>query len=237
MIAREQNIALKLVGKAALDNPLWKDYAGYCFAREAGQRKQAFECLNRFLASMEQQASGEKQAFASFLFPFFETVEAADHGPFPQPLAEQLLRPVLIEWCNQPTADSRPFRWYGAYFNDEDSLLKALQIDSRDDLARQQLIRRQADSLYFSLHHLPDSYIGDLDQDADLVARLEDNLEALSCPTAKQSWKQKLAPDLEIFHNYQLWHRSGHANLEQWGIENNKPVGYSTGAAYYYSKD
>ena len=48
MIAKDQNIALLTVAKAASENSEWKDYAEYCIDREKGLRKQAFKKPKQF---------------------------------------------------------------------------------------------------------------------------------------------------------------------------------------------
>ena len=47
--------------------------------------------------------------FVKFLLPFFETVDEADYGPFPQPLSEMLVKPTLEYWCENENLDERPF--------------------------------------------------------------------------------------------------------------------------------
>ena len=51
MIAKDQNITLLTVAKAASENSEWKNYADYCIDREKGLRKQAFKKLAEFLKS------------------------------------------------------------------------------------------------------------------------------------------------------------------------------------------
>jgi len=85
MITAEQNQALLAVGNAAAHHPGWADYTAYCLTRERGLRKDAFQHLTTFLAKAESWTFDQKVEFTSFLFPFFETVESADYGPFPSP--------------------------------------------------------------------------------------------------------------------------------------------------------
>lgn len=70
MISTDQNQALQTVGNAALSNRQWEAYAAYCYAREKGLRKEAFQHLAVFLSQAEKWALSEKIAFVRFLFPF-----------------------------------------------------------------------------------------------------------------------------------------------------------------------
>jgi hypothetical protein len=83
MITTDQNQALLTVGNQATHHPAWADYAAYCLTREQGLRKDAFRHLTTFLAKADSWTLDQQIDFVSFLFPFFETVEAADYGPFP----------------------------------------------------------------------------------------------------------------------------------------------------------
>ena len=46
MISKSQNEALLIIGNAATKNKQWLQYAQYCFNRDKGLRKDAFENLN-----------------------------------------------------------------------------------------------------------------------------------------------------------------------------------------------
>jgi len=46
MLAKEQNTAMLTVGKAALKDANWAEYANYCLDREKGLRNEAFKHWN-----------------------------------------------------------------------------------------------------------------------------------------------------------------------------------------------
>lgn len=182
MTAAEQNQALITVGKAAAPYPAWADYAAYCFAREQGLRRAAFRHLAAFLTQAEQWTLDQRIAFVSFLFPFFETVDSADYGPFPQPLSERLVKPTLHEWCALAPADGRPFRWFGRYYRDRVYLLRALELDPADDTARETLLGWWLYSLYYAVHHLPDGYIGNPADELALGDLVREHIRQLTSP-------------------------------------------------------
>ncbi|MEO0332846.1 MAG: hypothetical protein AAF223_14385, partial [Bacteroidota bacterium] len=49
-------------------------------------------------------------------------------------------------------------------------------------------------------------------------------------------WQKELDEDLELVKNYIDWKASGHPDLKEWGIENNKKVEYRFSRSYYYKK-
>jgi len=235
MIAKEQNIALLTVGNAALTNERWTEYANYCFAREKGLRKKSFAHLANFLETAHNWTGDQKIEFVKFLCPIFEAVEEADYGPFPQPLSERLVKPTLEYWCDKENKDERPFRWYGTYYRSESHLFKAIELNPKDDISRQQLLTWWTFNIYYSIHHLPDGYIGIPNEDLELAEKAKFQIDELTEPHLKDKWRKILEYDLEFIRNYIDWKKSGHSNLEQWGKENNKKVDYGT-KTYYYDK-
>jgi hypothetical protein len=235
MISQDQNKALLTVGNAALTNPNWTEYANYCLAREKGLRKMAFNYLEDFLGTAAKWTNDQKIEFIKFLFPFFETIDDADYGPFPQPLSERLAKPTLEFWCENESKDERPFRWLGIYYRSEEHLLRAIELNPNDDTSRQQLLNWWIYNIYYSIHHLPEGYIGEPLEDLELAEKAIKQIEQLTDSDSKDRWKKSLEAKLEFIYNYIEWKKSGHPNFEQWGIDNNRKVYYGT-KTYYYNK-
>jgi len=236
MIAESQNTALLTVGKAAAENKEWTKFAQYCFDREKGLRKEAFGQLNDFLKNTESWTEEAKIEFVVFLFPFFETIQDADYGAFPQPLSEKLIKPTLKKWCLNEMNDSRPFRWYGKYYSSIEHVNRALEINPQDDKARQILLKWGTYHLYYSVHHLPEGYIGDLNEDLVLIDELRNHISKLIDVKLQKFWIRELEEDAELVKNYADWKKSGHSDLEEWGEENNKVVSYRMARVYYFDK-
>lgn len=236
MIAKEQNEALLIVGKAALKNADWINYANYCFDREKGLRKQAFQQLDCFLKSTDDWLVEQQRAFLQFLLPFMETVQEADYGPFPQLLSEKLVKPVLEKWCETEKTDAKPFRWYGTYYRSEEYLFKALEIDPADDIAREALLKSWTDSMNYSLHHLPEYYIGDPLEDIQLAEKIKLQIDQLASEAQQQNWVNILEADMELVRNYVEWQASGHKHFEEWGQENKRKTSCGATQTYYFEK-
>jgi tetratricopeptide (TPR) repeat protein len=236
MISSDQNIALLTVANSAKENPLWLDYSEYCNYREQGIRKEAFKKLELFINSTKKWTFEQRIDFAKFLLPLFENVKDADYGPFPQPLSEKMIKPTLEEWCKIETVDCRPFRWYGKYYRSEDYLFKALEINPKDDLSRNTLLNWWTYNIYFSIHHLPEGYIGNVEQDLKQIEKIKEFISQINDNKIKQDWLNEIAEDFEIVNNYKQWKDLGHPNLMDWGKENHKQVSYNMTRTYYYTK-
>lgn len=234
MIAESQNAALLIVGSRASRNENWMEYTQYCFDREKGLRKEAFSHLNEFLKLSQSWTIEQKIEFLQFLLPLSETVQDADYGPLPQPLSEKLIKPTLENWCLSETKNSAPFRWYGKYYRSFEHINRALEINPQDDKARQILLKWGTYQLYFSVHHLPEGYIGNLAEDLELIEEIKGHINQLTEPKLQEFWRKELEEYAELIQNYADWKESGHLNLEKWGEENKKLVSYGISRAYYY---
>ena len=199
MATGSQDITLLTVGKSAAENKEWIKFAQYCFDREKGLRKQAFEHLNDFLESTESWTEEEKIKFVIFLLPFFE---ADSYASFPQPLSEKLIKPTLEKWRLKETADSRPFRWSGRFYHNFEHLNKALEINPQDDQARQFLLELGINSLWYSVHHLPEGYIGDVKEDLVFIDELQDHINKLPDAKLQEFWINELGKYAELARNY-----------------------------------
>lgn len=226
MIAKDQNIALLTVANLALLNSDWTDYANYCFDREKGLRKKAFKHLDNFLELTVSWTIEKKIDFLNFLLPLFDKVVDADYGPFPQPLSDKLVKPTLGKWCEFEQTNSNPFRWFGTYYKSEAHLFKALEIEPNDDKARQTLINWWTYNIYFSIHHLPDSYIGEPNIDIKLGEKIKRQIDLLVDIKLRIHLTNELEEDLELVRNYVEWTDSGSSSFVTWGQETNKKVGY-----------
>ena len=221
---------------SALKNPLWTDFAKYCIDREKGLRNGAFKNLDNFLKLTQSWTLDTKIDFLKFLLPYFENVRDADYAAFPQPLSEKLIKPTLTAWCDLETNDNNPFRWFGTYYKSEVHLFKALEIEPKDDKARQTLINRWSYNIYYSVHHLPDGYIGEPNIDIELGEKIKRQIDLLTDIKLQTYLTNELEEDLELVRNYIDWKNSEGSDFITWGQENNKKVGYGLTKVYYYDK-
>lgn len=228
MIAKSQNDALLILMNSTKNKVEWIEYSNYCSNREKGLRKMAFKHLDLFIRSAKDWELSKQIEFISFIFSYFETVEDADYGGFPQPLSEKIIKPSLEKWCTLEDKDNRPFRWYGTYYRSEEHLLKALALDPLDDIARKTLINWWMFEIYYSVHHLPDYYIGDPYKDIDLSNKIKEHINLLNNNKVKKARLIELDEDLELINNYIKWKESEQSDFDKWGEENKKTTGYNS---------
>ncbi len=147
-----------------------------------------------------------------------------------------MVKPTLIQWCDTEKLDGAPFRWYGKYYRSEEHLFKALEINPADELARQTILDWWTQNIYFSIHHLPEGYIGEPLDDIKLGGKIKEQIRQLTTPELKEYWTKKLEEALDLVRNYIDWKTSGHPDFEKWGQENNKQTGNGYTGTYYYEK-
>jgi len=235
MIAKNQNKALLIVAESVKDNSDWIDYMHYCLDREKGLRKEAFDHLNKFIDLAINWPIDKKIKFLNQILPIFETIPEASYGPYPQPLSERLIKSALLEWCSFEAKDSNPFRWYGKYYNSNEHLDKALEINPKDDEARTVYLNKITYFIYNSTHHLPDYYIGDPYDDIKDSIIAQKHIDLLTDNELKDYWQKELDSEMILVKNYIEWKESGHPDLVKWGKENHKIVDSGINA-YYYDK-
>lgn len=235
MITEEQDNNLLYLADASRHNYQWREFSEYCSYRIKGLRKEAFEHLSVFLAEAKGWRFEHRVQFVSFLFHLFEKVGDINAGTLPQPLDEELVKPTLLEWCEKETEDSRPFRWYGRFYGEESYLFKALELKPKDDLAREAIIARWINRLYFSVHHLPEYYIGEPEDGLALSAKIVEHIGLLADEIERNCWMLGLKLYTELIESYISWKASGHPDFEKWGAENGKKTGLGT-TTYYYTE-
>lgn len=223
---------LLTIGKATAENKAWTKYAEYCFDRDKGLRKEAFVHLNEFLKSTESWTEDDKIKFVSFLSPFYESDR---YCPFPYPLSEKLIKPTLEKWCLKEMADSRPFRWYGKFYYAYEYFEKALKINPQDEQARLVLLKKRMYYLWYSVHELPDGYLGEPKEDLLLIDELKVEIAKLTDIKMQQLWTNTLENYTELVKNYIEWKKSGYSDLGKWGEANHKRVSLGV-RTYYYDK-
>uniref|UniRef100_A0AB33JLN1 Tetratricopeptide repeat protein n=4 Tax=unclassified Prevotella TaxID=2638335 RepID=A0AB33JLN1_9BACT len=214
----------------------WCEYAAYYDYRVRGLRKEALKHLDVFLKVAESWSADKKREFVGFCFSLYFEVPDDDFLLSSYPLTMRLLKPTLEEWCRLEPRNAQLYAWYGRYFKSEEHLQQALRLNPEDDLCREALLEKYADAIWYSLHHLPDFYIGNPQDDLVLMADIRVHIDALQSEERKRRWESDYLCDLEIIQNYIAWQKSGHPDFEQWGRENNKITGYGLRGPYYYDK-
>ncbi len=144
---------------------LWNDYAE---TRNKGLKKIANVKLRKLVEYLETKTKEDKRRFVDYLC--IERFEKGNIKDFQQPIVEGLILPVIVEAVDH---EEMPYlRWiyqlklYSCcnyknienveYYNSEDILVCANNIDPSDIKTINLLLELYIDGLWFGSHHLPD---------------------------------------------------------------------------------
>jgi hypothetical protein len=171
--------------------PDWKDYSEYCSLLERGLRKAAFLHLSKFIDSAISWNFSQKRQFASWLFHFAYTNPDC-FQLMPQPLSKRLLEPTLTEWTEREPDCAEPHRWLGRH----EHLRQAIELEPKDEIARQLLIEKLFYGVHYSTHEIPYGYIGkpqedllDLDEIESLLLGITDTTSYQLCTEAMSKYR------------------------------------------------
>ncbi|MFU8807234.1 MAG: hypothetical protein ACNA8W_25720 [Bradymonadaceae bacterium] len=149
-----------------------ESYAQYCRLREKGLRQESLEALAVFLRVIQNWPLDKKVEFVDWLLTLVLDHHFRDSTRvfLPHPLVEGFIRPTLEDWTKAMPEDGMPHRWKGLYFHDINALRRAVELSPDDRLARISLIYRHVGFVDYAIHHLPHGYIGDAEEDLQLLA-------------------------------------------------------------------
>ena len=112
----------------------FQSYVSYLRLRESGLRKQAFETLAIFIASIKQWDSKLQQKFVDELM-HFEAANPSVYDLIPHPLQQEIVLPCLRKWCNDEPDGAIPHRWLGVLLRNYAEYKKALELDPTDQIS------------------------------------------------------------------------------------------------------
>lgn len=206
--------------------PSWAEYARYCRLREQGLRREALQSLDGFLRVAERWPFEARREFAVWISRALEARETAHDDLTPHPLIARLLRPALLEWCEQEPLAVLPHRWLGMFFsryphakNGESShehLRRAIELDPSEQPARIRLIHQELGHLEFAVHHLPEYYIGDPEDDLAFTTEVARLIDGVADPRAEVELRAELAAARKLVEDWIAFRDEGGADFDEW---------------------
>jgi hypothetical protein len=133
-----------------------------------GLRKEALSHLTTFVNHASRWPFPEKKKFISWLYTF-TTQQTDTYLLIPHPLYEGFVKPGLLEWAEAEPDNGEPHRWLGAY----EHLKEAIRLNPTDEIARNRLAEMVINWIGYSTHELPYGYIGDAEEDLQLLEEVE----------------------------------------------------------------
>lgn len=200
------------------DDPDLYLYAKYCFLREKGLRKQAFQDLNNFISSALNWPLEKRFHFVDSLLHLLNENEDI-YDLIPQPLDSRIVQPTLLEWVKVNPNDPSGYRWLG----EEDNWRKALLLDNTEQISRIRLIKRLIYCSYFSTHHLPEGYIGNTSEDLMGLNEAQGLLTGLSDQTLQSEFCNEINHYQDLVQSYYDYERSKESvRFETWAKANDR---------------
>jgi hypothetical protein len=187
--------------------------------RAHGQRPQAFEQLNRFLAQFPTHPLDFRIWFVREVLEHAESIPDADDGPLPHPLKELAVKPTLRLWSEQAPDDPLPLYWLARFFQDRDALRMALERNPSYQAALTLDIRWKLTRLDFSTHHLPESYVGNMDTDLALIEFIEASLPRIQDTAIRQDLQADFHHFRTLVRNFHLWQTTGEGHFADWAMD------------------
>jgi hypothetical protein len=172
----DSSITNELSKLTSTDYPLFADY---CNLLDKGFRKDAIKCLDNFIDHTQNWDYTTKAAFCKTLFSVSKTSNDLDFI-LKHSLVEKLVKPTLLELTIQEPKNYIVFKWYGQYFGDTTFIKKAHELNPSDNSIKLILLNRLEYIIWTSVHHLPDGYLGKIEEDENdlnLAFSLLENLD------------------------------------------------------------
>ena len=156
--SKKTNELIKLTSK---NYPMFADYCNYL---DKGLRKDALKCLESFLDNTKDWDYLTKATFCKTIFSI-STTNNDIAFVLTTNLTDKLIKPTLLEIITQEPDNYLAFKWYGQYFRDTAFIKKALDLNPSDSSIKLILLNNLENDIWTSTHHLPDGYLGDINQD------------------------------------------------------------------------
>ncbi len=234
VIAQTQNHACLALAGEADKVPAWKDYAQYCMLRERGLRKQAFLSLNSFLAESGRWSFDAKKTFVLWLISKMDTVEAADYGPYPQPVRARLFLPFFDEWLVREPQNDEARALYAQYLGEPKYYRHALSINPCNQRARNALALACIADMEFAMHHLPHYFIGDPHEMKAVAEEAREHIAAIDDRHRQEFLRKKLIGQEQLLEDWIEFDKEPNTDFEQWCRAKGRE--YWWVRAYYYER-
>lgn len=231
-----KDFALKSIIEKISDDENLVHYKNYCQKRLDGLRKEAFAELNVFLKDFLGAPFEARRLFVGILLSNADSAgEDLTPDTMPHPLNEQVIKPTLDEWAKKERENYLPLYWSAKYFYDYDALERALALNPSEQKPLLLLIERNLSALFYSTHHLPDYYCGNISEDMLLLSKLDAKIRLVEDDEVKKAVTADFLFYSALIRNYHEWKLSGAKDFSDWGAKNGKQVS-SNVSSYYYTK-
>jgi hypothetical protein len=155
-------ITNELLKLTSTNYPMFADYCNYL---DKGLRKDALKCLDSFLDNTRNWEYLTKSTFCKTIFSVSTITNNDLDFVLTTNLTDKLVKPTLLEIITQEPNNYLAFKWYGQYFQDTTFVKKAHELNPTDNSIKIILLNRLEKDIWTSTHHLPDGYLGNIEED------------------------------------------------------------------------
>ena len=157
----DTNITTKLIKLTEINYPL---FANYCKLLDMGMRKDALKSLDKFMNDTQNWDYTTKSTFCKTIFSVSKSINDFNFI-LTHNLTDNLVKPTLIEMTIKEPNNFCSFKWYGQYFGHTKYIKKAHELNPSDNSIKLILLNMLDNDIWSSIHHLPEGYIGDIEED------------------------------------------------------------------------
>jgi hypothetical protein len=162
-----------------------------------GLRKDALAHLASLIKQTVNWSFSEKKDFISWLYYFIQH-RTDTYLLIPHPLYEEFIKPTLVDWIKREPDNGEPHRWLGT----PEHLKEAIRLNPRDEIARSRLVERVINGLEYAIHELPYGYLGDANEDLQVVNEMESVIAEISDEEKRPSYTCRLTEIRESINAY-----------------------------------
>ena len=137
----------------------------YCYNLSIGLRKNGLKSLNIFIDNTDNWIFEDKREFCELLFSIFDKYPYEAEELITYDLRNRLIKPTFLKWIDCDSDNVNLLKWFGYYFDKLDLLKKAYALNKQDNLLNEFLFVKLVNSIWISAHHLPNTYLGIIDED------------------------------------------------------------------------
>lgn len=234
MFTKEQDSDFeKVIGLLESDEDMLY-FVSYCRKRIEGLRKEAFSDLDKFIDMFAARDFERRKRFVSVILDSADSSNSSS-GAMCHNLNERIIKPTLDEWAKAENSNFLPFYWKAKYFYDDDALEYALRTFPNEQKPLILSLERDLNALYYSTHHMPEGYIGNVGEDMALIEKIEKRIVRVEDEKTRENLNADFQFYKELVLNYHGWKMSGEPDISEWAKKNGKRIDSGV-RAFYYSK-
>lgn len=154
---------------AFIKDSKYRFFIDYCYNLSIGLRKDALKKLNDFIDYTDNWILADKQDFCFQLFSKIDEFYNDYNALLSNDLKNRLIEPTFIKLIDSDINNIQVLKWYGYYFDKLELLKKAYDLNKQDKILNKYLFIKLLNNIWISAHHLPDTYLGIIDDDIDNI--------------------------------------------------------------------